>query len=142
MTYGDTTRARSLAGNPSTGNVSSADVTQAVAYGDSMVNTFTGYDAWNSTDDPDFYPSIQTASEFFASSQIRERFDDPGKKAQSHYERAMAICDGVRRSSSHNAISVSSNYHSWPANENAGPYQSNVPLWTNSDGSTGDPGDV
>ena len=120
MAYGDTTRARSLAGNPSTTNVSAGDVTQAVAYGDSMVDTFTGYSSWTSSDGE--YESIQTASEYFASSYVRDRFDDPGGKAKTHYERAMAICDKIRMGS--RILIATPDYRTHPLNEDATPYKS------------------
>lgn len=120
MAYGDTTRARSLAGNPSTTNVSNNDVTQAVAYGDSMVDTFTGKSDWTSSDLE--YESVQSASEYFASSYVRDRFDDPGDKAKKHYERAMEICRGIRMGT--RLIIKSQSYRTYGLNPDATPYRS------------------
>lgn len=142
MTYGDATQVREMSGNPNTTDVSSTTMTQAIAYGDSLVNTFTGYDAWSSVNDPDQYTSIQTASNMFATSYVIKRYPKRSDEAKNLYASAIELCLEIRRGSSHGSISVSTNYHSWPANSNAGPYQSNVPLWTNSDGTTSDPGDV
>lgn len=120
MAYGSETRSRSLAGNPSTTNFSSSDLTQAVAYGDSMVETFTGVTSWDSSSIE--YEAIQTASEYFASSYIRGRFEDKDKKAKEHYEFAMGICTGIRAGS--RIFVASPNYRTYPLNENATPYRS------------------
>ena len=121
MVYGDTTRARSLAGNPSTTNASSNDVTQAVAYGDSMVNTITNKTDWTSSDAS--YAAIQTASEYFASSYIRSRFGDDKDKAQEHFDFAMMLLEKVKTGTTLIHI-ASQGYRTYPLNEDATPYRS------------------
>lgn len=142
MAYGDTTRTRELAGNPSTTLVSASDVTQAVAIGDAKVNLITQRSTWSSSD-PE-WALIQTASELIASWNIRSRFQDPDDKATKQYLDAMKILEEVIKNSGSVFVTSASNYHSWPANPQAGPYKSNSTsgAYSNSDGTSGDPGDI
>lgn len=120
MAYGDTTRARETSGNPSTTTVSAASMTQAVAYGDSMVNTFTGKSDWTSSNVE--YASVQSASEYFASSYVRERFKDEGQKSKDHFERAMEICRLIRMGEG--VTVVTQTHRTYPLNPDATPYRS------------------
>jgi hypothetical protein len=121
MVYADTTRARSLAGNPSTTNVSANDCTQAVAYGDSMVNTITDKTDWSSGDKE--YAAIQTASEYLASHYMRSRFKDDGDKAQEHFDFAMMLLEKIRSGAT--LIHIASQGHrTYPLNPDATPYRS------------------
>lgn len=120
MAYGDTTRARSLAGNPSTTNVSAADVTQAVAFADSLIETETSQ-TWATTDTE--YELIQTISEYLASWYIRSRFSDPNGRAKDHKEFADMLLEKVKSGST--LIHIASQSHrTYPLNENATPYRS------------------
>lgn len=119
MPYGDARRARLLAGNTTTSNITDGDADQAIEYGDSMVDTFTGQSSWTSGNIE--YAAIQTASEYFASSYIRDRFEDPNHKAKDHYDRAMELCDKIRTGSQ--VIISTQSYRTHPLNENATPYR-------------------
>lgn len=120
MTYGDSDRARRLAGNPTTTNVSSADMTQAIAYGDSCADTFSGSSSWSSSDIE--YEIIQSASEYFASSYVRDRFEDPGNKAKAHYDRGIALCQSIRLGS--RVLIATPGYKTFPLNPDAQIYRS------------------
>lgn len=119
MTYADIERARLLAGNVTLTLATDGIIAQAIAFGDSMVDTFTGKSDWTSADME--YAVIQTASEFFASSYIRDRFQDENTKAKAHYDRAMELCDKIRRGSQ--VLIATPDYRTYPLNEDATPYQ-------------------
>lgn len=126
MAYGDSSRVRQLAGNMSTTNLSAADVTQSIVYGDSMVNTFTAKDDWNSNDVE--YGMIQTASEYFAASYCVKRLFTGDKstvdRARALEEQAHMILGTLRKSSANLIHVVSSSYRTYPLNESATPYRS------------------
>lgn len=140
MSYGTLARARSLSGTPSTTLVSDADVTQALAFGDAQINTITGVSTWVSTDVE--WAMIQSASEFYASSYIRRYFKDDDEKADLHAKAADDILLWILRNSSKVFTSGVTGRHSWPANENAGPYMSNASPEFVSSANQIDPGDV
>lgn len=85
-----------------------------------MVNTFTGNSSWSSGDAE--YAAVQSASEYFASSYIRGRFEDKDGKAKEHYDIAMSICDGIRMGS--RILIANPGYRTYPLNEDATPYRS------------------
>lgn len=92
MPYADSSRARRLAGNPSEASVSTADLTEIIAYSDRMVDSETGKIAggWQPTDE--YYPLVVAASEFFASARTREMFADKDNVSDNHYQRGLDIC--------------------------------------------------
>lgn len=71
--------------------MSDADITQGLLYGTSQVIRITGKTDWE-TDilHPD-YPSAVMATEYFASSMIRDRFADQTDISTEHYTRANDI---------------------------------------------------
>lgn len=121
MAYGDSDRARRLSGNHDTTDVSAGDMTQAIAYGDSCVDTFTGYSSWTSADGA--YETIQTASEYFASSYIRDRFEDKDDKAKAHYDRGVELCR-MARMGGVGVFIKSQNYRTNALNSSIAPYRS------------------
>lgn len=126
MAYGDSTRVRNLTGNISTTNLSAADVTQAIAYGDSIVNTFTAKDDWTTTDVE--YEMVQTASEYFAASYCIKRFfmgdDSVMAKARSLEEQGHQILDILRKTSTNLVHVVTQAYRTHNLNPNITPYRS------------------
>lgn len=125
MAYGDSTRVRELCGNTSTTNLSAATVTQAIAYGDSMINTFSGKDDWASTDTE--YAMVQTASELFAAAYCLKRFLTGDKttidRVKELEEEAYGIAKVVRMGGN-SVIIASQNYRTYPLNPDATPYRS------------------
>ena len=129
MVLGDAGRARKLAGNPSTTNVSDNDVTQALTYGTSQVIRLTGKSDWEAdTAHPD-YATAQTAAEYYASSYIRDRFDDQRDISSEHYKRgdalAMQIAASIGNAGDGAFTAIAKPlYRSNPLNPNAKTYKS------------------
>jgi hypothetical protein len=88
MVLGDLGRARRLAGNPSIANVSDSDITQGLAYGTSRVISFSGKADWETDTTNTDYPTAVMAAEYYASSMIRDRFQDQGDISREHFSRA------------------------------------------------------
>src|SRR6266487_206765 len=122
MTYGDYNRARRLAGNPVVSDVSDADMQQAIAYGDARVEAETAHQGWLVGDQG--YNLVVEASEFFASSWVRDRFNDPEKQGDRHYQKALDICDAISKSSALSMIVITQEYKTYPLNQAAGIYRS------------------
>jgi len=122
MAYGDLTSVRKLAGNPSIADVPDADVTKAISYGDARAEAETNHQGWLPGDQG--YALICEASEYFASSWVRDRFADPDKQADKHYQKAQDICDAVFRSSSLSVTVLTQQYSTFPANPDASIYRS------------------
>jgi hypothetical protein len=91
MVLGDLGRTRRLAGNPSTTNVSDVDITQGLTYGTSRVISITGKTDWETDTAHKDYGAIVMAAEYFASSMVRDRFQDQSNISTEHYERAKDI---------------------------------------------------
>ena len=124
MTYGDLNTVRKLAGNPDTTDIADADITQAIGYGDARVNAETGDSTWLSTDD--FYPLAKEASEYFASSWVRDRYKvtQTDGSGTMHYQKALDICDSIRKAAIGSIIIASSDYQTWPLNQKKPIYRS------------------
>jgi len=136
MVIGDIQRTRRLAGNPSSTNVSDADITQGLAYGTSQVIAATNKDDWDTDTSNDFYPTAVMAAVYFASSMIRDRFNDQVDISTEHYNRATALITQIAEvlassgeggggsgSGSSSAI-ASRQYRTYPLNPNAPVYRS------------------
>lgn len=129
MTLGDLNRARRLAGNPSTANVTDTDITQGLNYGTSQVMEFTGKINWETDTTHVSFAKAVTAAEYFASSYIRDRFNDQIKISDEHYARATGICQEIADALADTkilgeAIVVRGKYKSYPLNSSANPYRS------------------
>ena len=129
MTLGDLARTRRLAGNPSIPNVADADITQGLNYGTSQVMEYTGKTDWETSTSHVSFSKAVTAAEYFASSYIRDRFNDQIKISDEHYDRAIEICEEIADSLADNKILVDSiavrgKYKSFPLNSSAIPYRS------------------
>jgi hypothetical protein len=120
MPYADWPRAKKLAGNPD--DITDQDIIDAIKYGDTRVSAETGVFNW-SIDDPE-YALVEEASEYFLSSWIRDRFQDPEKQGDKHYQKAIDICDAIRKSSTQSLVIASSAYRTYPLNLNAKMYRS------------------
>ena len=95
MVLGTISRARSLAGNPAVSNVSDADVSQGLAYGTSQVIRLTGKDDFETDVNHRDYATAATAAEYFASSMIRDRFDDQTDISSEHFNRGNALAQQI-----------------------------------------------
>lgn len=127
VNLGDTSRTRRLAGNPSTSNVSDADITTALEYGTSRVNTFTGKTDWITDTTHVAYPQVTWAAELYASSYIRDRFMDQSDISTENYRRAEDILRDLMNSlASFSGVTAvaSRSYRSYPLNPSATAYQS------------------
>jgi hypothetical protein len=128
MVLGDLTRTRKLAGNPSTGNVSDADITQGLTYGTSQVIRLTGKTDFETDVTHKDYPTAVMAAEYYASSMIRDRFDDQTDISTEHYQRATALARQIADSLSNSATGgtgiATRRYRSYPLNSNAIIYRS------------------
>lgn len=123
MAYGSTTLVKEMCGNVGVADIPSATLTQAVAVGDSLVNTWTGKSDWDSDDVE--YELVQAISEKFAASYCLKRFNDQEKKSRELHEEALKDCDILRQSSATLAIVTQSSRQSWPMNNDSNPYRSN-----------------
>lgn len=128
MVLGDLTRTRKLAGNPSTGNVSDADVTQGLTYGTSQVIRLTGKIDFETDTTHKDYPTAVMSAEYFASSMVRDRFDDQTDISTEHYSRATALARQIADSLSNSATGgtgiATRKYRSYPLNPSAIIYRS------------------
>lgn len=132
MVLGDVSRARRLAGNPATTNVSDVDITQGLAYGTSRVIGLTGKDDWETDTAHRDYPTVVMAAEYYASSMVRDRFQDQSNISTEHYTRAnellTAVADSLATvggtSGGAGAGSAARTYRTFPLNPSALPYRS------------------
>jgi hypothetical protein len=126
MVLGDLARTRRLCGNPSTTNVSDADITQGLTYGTSRVISWTGKTNWETDTTHVDYASAVMAAEYFASSMIRDRFEDQSDISTEHFRRAENILRDVTNSltNTSGAGSVRGIYRSYPLNSSATIYRS------------------
>jgi hypothetical protein len=128
MVLGDLTRARKLAGNPSTSNVSDADITAGLAAATATVIRITGKSNWETdTTHPD-KPSADEAAEYLTSGYIRDRFDDQTDISSEHWTRGNSICRQIADSLANSATGgtgiATRKYRSYPLNSNATIYRS------------------
>ena len=129
MVLGNVADARKLAGNPSVSNVPDADITEALTYGTSRVFGLTGKIDWESDTLHIDYQAVVTASEYYASSKIRDRFQDQGDISTEHYNRANELLTAVTASlatgaGGGNPGTATTRYRSYPLNNSALPYRS------------------
>ncbi len=128
MVLGDVNRTRRLSGNPAVSNVSDADISQFLAYGTSQVNRLTGKANWETDTLHADYPSAVMSAEYFASSAIRDRFDDQSDISTEHYSRGNAlarqIADSLANSATGGTGIATRKYRSYPLNANAIIYRS------------------
>ena len=129
---GDLARARRLAGNPSTTNVADGDITQGLNYGTSQVMEFTGKTDWETSTSHLSYAKAVTAAEYFASSYVRDRFNDQTKISDEHFDRGIEICNQIADAMADASLTtgavgigaVKGKYRSFPLNSSAMPYRS------------------
>jgi len=128
MVLGDVGRARRLAGNPSTTNVSDADITQGLTYGTSRVISFSGKSDWETDTSNTDYPTAVMAAEYYASSMIRDRFQDQGDISREHFSRAENMLRDMVNSMSSGITATAAiaqgAYRSYPLNQSASAYRS------------------
>jgi hypothetical protein len=132
MVLGDVNRTRRLAGNPATTNVSDADITQGLAYGTSQVIRITGKADWETDitneETVEDKPTADTAAEYFASSMIRDRFNDQTDISTEHFNRAMALATQLADSivsTAAGGIGIATRaYRSYPLNSSVTAYRS------------------
>lgn len=93
MVLGDKDRARRLAGNPALANVSDADMTQAMVYGTAQVIGGTGKFDWETDLSNPLKPMADEASEYFAASYVRDRFNDQLDISTEQYNRAYQMTE-------------------------------------------------
>jgi len=126
MAFGDEARAKNFGGNPATSDISTSEITQAVAFGDGMVKKLSGKSDWISSDEE--WTLVQTASELFASFWIRTHFvnsKDLENLALKHFAQAETICEALA-SGSEGFVVTTSEYRTQPLNEDAEPYRSSI----------------
>lgn len=122
MTYADRTSVRKLSGNPATSDVADSDIDRAISFSDARTEADTNHAGWLAGDQG--YPLVCEASEYYASSWVRDRFSDPDKQADKHYQKAQDITDAVFRSSSLSITVLMQDYQTYPANPDASIYRS------------------
>jgi hypothetical protein len=122
MTYGDRDSVRKLAGNPPTTDVSDADIDLCIAHSDSRVELETAHAGWLSGDQG--YPAVQEASNYFASSETRDRYADPEHQADKHYQKALDICDAISKGSSLSILTFATDFQTYPLNPDKPIYRS------------------
>jgi hypothetical protein len=98
MVLGDLGRTRRLAGNPSTSNVSDADVTAELTFGTAQVIRQTGKTDWETDINHPSYPSAVQACEYYGSAAIRDRFDDQRDVSTEHWNRANMLVEQISQS--------------------------------------------
>lgn len=124
MVYADSVEVRSLIGNKTIKNHALVDITttvinDAITRSDADVNLFSGVTtAWSSTDFN--YPTVQEASELFASAYILIRYginETEKELGHTYWLRAKELCMQLAQSAT-TAVYVSSRpYQSYPINE-------------------------
>lgn len=107
---------RKLASNPDPSDVSDSDIQAIIAQSDIHVDSETARlgIGWSSTDAA--YPLVQEASQFFAASDVIDRYFDDALKGDRHYQKAMDICMSVRESSPGSLILATAQYQTFPLN--------------------------
>jgi len=114
MTYANRDAVRKLAGNPAVTDVSDADIDNIITHSDARAEFETAHRGWLPGDDG--YPLIQEASQYFASSEVRDRFQDPDKQADKHYQKALDICDSISKGSTLSIFTIAGDYQTYPLN--------------------------
>jgi hypothetical protein len=144
MVLGDLGRTRRLAGNPASSNVSDSDITAGLAYGTSQVIRLTGKQDWETDTANTAYNAVVTATEYFASSYVRDRFMDQTDVSTEHFNRATAIVTGITESLAAGGSTggggsgiASRLYRSYPLNTSAMVYRSMSTTGTELIGSEG-----
>jgi hypothetical protein len=100
VSLGDAARARALAGHPTDGTggtnpeVTPQEMTDALEYGQDMLNLYTGKDTW-STSDP-VIDQIRRIIEHFAASYIKSWWRDPDNKSQELFNRARSMITAIQ----------------------------------------------
>ena len=128
MVLGDVGRTRRLAGNPSSTNVTDADITQGLTYGTSRVISFSGKTDWETDTSNTDYPTAVTAAEYFASSYVRDRFHDQSDISTEHFRRAenmlRDMINSMGSTSAGGSVVATRLYRSYPLNSSATIYKS------------------
>lgn len=115
--YADLNTVRKLAGNPDAQtDVPDSDIQTIISSSDVHVDSETSKlgIGWQNTDP--VYPLVQSASEFFAASEVIDRYFDDQLKADRHYQKAMDMCLSIRESSPSSLIIAAAQYQTFPLN--------------------------
>lgn len=94
MTYGVNANVRAFIGNPPTSELADAAVNAAIATADSMINSFTGNNNWQPTDQE--YPMVCQASSLYAAFLIRSTWRDIGDEAEKYRAEFWNILKNMR----------------------------------------------
>lgn len=114
--YADFTVVRKLAGNPDPSDVPDTDIQSIIQSSDIHVDSETSRmgTGWQNTDPS--YRLVVEASEFFAASDVIDRYFDDQLKADRHYQKAMDLCLSIRESSPQSLIIAAADYQTFPLN--------------------------
>tara|TARA_R100000789_G_scaffold47802_3_gene48494 strand:+ start:29 stop:379 length:351 start_codon:yes stop_codon:yes gene_type:complete len=94
MAYGVNAEVRILGGNPSTDDISSADIDDWIDRADSLINTHTSKSDWSGSDVA--YEAIQNASNLYASAMVLDHFADPEGKAKTLREEFWRLINALK----------------------------------------------
>lgn len=122
--YGDITTSRRLAGNFDSTDITDTEIQSIIAFSDAHVDSETAKTGtgWINTDAT--FPMVQNASNYFTAAEIISRYHDDLGKSDSHYGKALDICNSIRESSPGSLIIAASVYRTFPLNLNAPIYRS------------------
>ena len=93
MPYGVTAQVRTLAGNPTTAQVSDATIDTFIDGADSLINTKTGKSDWAATDTE--YESLELISDLLSASMVLEHYRGEDEKAKRLWDRGIALLDSL-----------------------------------------------
>jgi hypothetical protein len=128
MVLGDVNRVRELSGKHSSDNLSDADISQYLLYGTAEVEQATGKYDWDTDTSNPLYPLAVMASEYFAASVSRDRFNDESDISTEFQGRAnniiRRIANNLFNSSTAGTAIAKGKYRSWPLNPNTTPFKS------------------
>jgi hypothetical protein len=95
MVIADAAVVRKLAGNRSTQILPLADIENAIAFSDSLVQTALNKFDWVEGTDP-AYQVVKQASEYFAASEILGRFQDKEEESKNEWERGEYLLKTIK----------------------------------------------
>jgi hypothetical protein len=93
MVIADSIVVRGLCGNRDVTILPETDITTAIAFSDSLVQTKTSKIDWDVTDPA--YSTVKQASEFFAASSLLSRYQDAEKDAEEQWQRGDYLIQSV-----------------------------------------------
>lgn len=95
MVIADSAVVRKLAGNRSVQILPEDDITGAIVFADSLVQTATGKYDWDSVADPG-YATLKKAAEYFASSELLSRWQDQEEDSKEQWERGEKLIQSIK----------------------------------------------